>query len=135
MQPIAINALALVACVVVRFIVGGLWFSPPLFLKAWQAETGVGNEAMKSRMPMAMTADLIGSILMAFVLAHAVRYAGASTPSTGAEVGALAWLGLVAVTTFARVSYEGASLRLFAISSGYNLVTLVVMGAILGQWG
>ena len=135
MQPIAINLLALAACVVVRFIVGGLWFSPPLFLKAWQSETGVGNEAMKARMPMAMASDLIGSILMAFILAHAVRYAGASTPATGAEVGALAWLGFIAVTTFARVSYEGSSLRLFSISSGYNLVTLVLMGAILGEWG
>jgi hypothetical protein len=135
MQPIAINLLALLACVVVRFIVGGLWFSPLLFLRAWQAETGVDDETMKGRMPMAMLSDLIGSILMALVLAHAVRYAGASTPLTGAMVGALNWLGFIAATTFARVAYEGASLRLFSISSGYNLVTLALMGAILGQWG
>jgi len=135
MEPIAINLLALAACVVVRFLVGGLWFSPLLFMRAWQSETGVGDEAMKARMPMALAADLIGAILMAFILAHAVRYAGASTALTGAEVGAFAWLGFIAVTTFARVSYEGASLRLFSISSGYNLVTLVAMGAILAEWG
>ncbi len=135
MEPIAINLVALAVCVIFRFIVGGLWFSPLAFMKPWQAETGVGDEAMKARLPMALVWDLIGSILMAFVLAHAVRYAGASTLLTGAAVGALNWLGFVAVTTFARVSYEGASPRLFLISSGYNLVTLVIMGAILGQWG
>lgn len=135
MQPIAINLLALGACVIVRFIVGGLWFSPLAFMKPWQAETGVGDEAMKARLPAALVSDLIGSILMAIVLAHAVRYAGASTLLTGAAVGVLNWLGFIAVTTFARVAYEGASLRLFSISSGYNLVTLVLMGAILGQWG
>jgi multisubunit Na+/H+ antiporter MnhF subunit len=135
MQPIAINLMALLACVAVRFIVGGLWFSPLLFLRAWQAETGVNDAAMKPRMPLALASDLIGAILMAFVLAHATRYAGASTALIGAMVGALAWLGFVAVTAVARVTYEGSSLKLFAINGGYNLVTLVVMGAILGQWG
>jgi hypothetical protein len=135
MQPIAINIWALAACVAVRFIVGGLWFSPLLFLRPWQAETGLTDAAMKPRMPKALAADLIGAALMAFVLAHAVRYAGAGTALTGAMVGALNWLGFVAVTTFARVSYEGASWRLFAINGGYNLVTLLVMGAILGARG
>lgn len=135
MQPIAINALAFVACVAIRFVIGGLWFSPSLFLRTWQADTGVSDDAMKPRMAKAMGVDLVGAILMAFVLAHAVRYAGASTPITGAMVGAFIWLGFVAATAVARVTYEGASLRLFLINSGYNLVTLMLMGAILGQWG
>jgi hypothetical protein len=50
-------------------------------------------------------------------------------------VGALTWLGFVAVSTISRVTYEGATWRLFAISTGYNLVTLLLMGAILGAWG
>ena len=135
MQPVAINFAAFAACVAVRFIVGGLWFSPALFLRAWQADTGVNDEAMKPRMGKAMAVDLAGAILMTFVLAYSVRYAGASTPLTGAMVGALNWLGFVAVTAAARVTYEGASLRLFLINSGYNLVTLLLMGAVLGQWG
>ncbi|HVY33070.1 MAG TPA: DUF1761 domain-containing protein [Caulobacteraceae bacterium] len=134
MQPIAINALAFFACVAIRFVIGGLWFSPALFLRAWQADTGINDEAMKPRMAKALGADLLGAILMSFVLAGAVRYAGASTPITGATVGALNWLGFVAVTAFSRVTYEGSSLRLFLINSGYNLVTLMLMGAILGQW-
>jgi hypothetical protein len=81
-----------------------------------------------------MAVDLIGSILMAFVLVHAIRYAGADGFKLGAAVGAVNWLGFVAVTLFSRVIYEGASLRLFLITGGYNLVTLVLMGAILGHW-
>jgi hypothetical protein len=135
MQPIAMNLWAFIACVVVRFVVGGLWFSPVLFLKAWQGETGITDEQMKAGMPKAMGVDLIGALLMTFVLYHAVRYAGAATPLLGAMVGAMAWLGFIAVTTVARVTYEGSSLKLFAINGAYNLVTLLVMGAILGSWG
>ncbi|HUO21187.1 MAG TPA: DUF1761 domain-containing protein [Caulobacteraceae bacterium] len=135
MPTIAINPWAVAACVLVRFLIGGLWYSPLLFLRAWQAETGVDDAAMKPRMPGALGSDLLGAILMSIVLALGVDFTRTDGAAGGAVVGVAAWVGFVAVTSIGRVTYEGGRWRLFLINGAYNLVTLVIMGAILGQWG
>ena len=71
---------------------------------------------------------------MAWVLAHAVIYAGATTFGLGAAVGFFNWLGFIAVIQFTAVLYEQRSLKLFAIQSGFNLVSLLLMGALLAVW-
>lgn len=40
MQQFPINWWALLAAVVVRMVLGGLWYSPLLFLNRWMALTG-----------------------------------------------------------------------------------------------
>jgi Protein of unknown function (DUF1761) len=84
--------------------------------------------------PRAIAVDLIGSLLMAFVLEHAVIYAGATMLATGAAVGMFNWLGFVAVILMGMVVYEQRPLRLFFINGGFNLIALVLMGALLAVW-
>jgi hypothetical protein len=134
MHEITINWLALVVAVVARMALGAIWYSPPVLLKSWLAVSGVSEAEMKAGMPKALGFDLVGSILMAFVLAHAVKYAGAAGIGAGAAVGFLNWLGFVAVTTLSATLHEHRSVKLWLISSGYQLVALVVMGAILAVW-
>jgi len=134
MHEITINWLALVVVVVVRMGLGAIWYSPPVLLKPWLAVSGISEAEMKSGMPRALGFDLLGSILMAFVLVHAIKYAGAASIGSGAAVGFLNWLGFVAVTTLSATLHEHRSLRLWLISSGYQLVALIVMGAILAGW-
>jgi hypothetical protein len=134
MQEIAINWLALVVVVLVRMALGAAWFSPPLFLKPWLAVSGVSEAEMKAGMPKALTFDLVGTIVMAFVLVHAVKYAGAQGIAQGAAVGFLNWLGFVAVTTLSATLHEHRPFKLWLISNGYQLVALVIMGAILAAW-
>jgi len=134
MREIAINWLALVVVVLVRMALGAAWFSPPLFLKPWLAVSGVSEAQMKAGMPKALTFDLVGTIVMAFVLVHAVKYAGAQGIAQGAAVGFLNWLGFVAVTTLSATLHEHRPFKLWLISNGYQLVALLIMGAILAAW-
>src|SRR5437667_9380493 len=106
MHEIAINWLALVVAVLVRMALGAAWFSPPLFLKPWLAVSGVSEAEMKAGMPKALAVDLLGAVIMAFVLVHAVKYAGAQGIAQGAAVGFLNWLGFVAVTTLSATLHE-----------------------------
>lgn len=71
---------------------------------------------------------------MAFVLVHAVHYAGAVTLGTGAAVGFFNWLGFMGATTLAATFYEKKPLQLWAINNGYLLLILLTMGAILAVW-
>jgi hypothetical protein len=136
MQPISMNIFALLGFVLVRVAVGMLWYSPKVFWGVWSKETGIHEKDAKKGMPKAFAADLIGSFLMAVVLLHAIRYAGAAgSLPMGLAVSFLNWLGFVGVVQFAMSAYEQRSTRFFWVVSGYQLVTMLLGGTILTMWG
>jgi hypothetical protein len=49
MDPAKLNYLAILAAAASMFLVGGLWYSPVLFGKAWQREVGLSDEELKKR--------------------------------------------------------------------------------------
>jgi hypothetical protein len=73
-------------------------------------------------------------VLSSYALARIERWAEVDDLWNGACVGLLIWVGfaagLLAVTTY----FGGRPRRLWVINAGYQLVSLVVMGAILGVW-
>lgn len=134
MQSFPINYLALLVATLVRMVVGALWYSPPLFVKPWLAMVGQTPEEMKAGMGKNIVTDLIGSFIMAFVLDHAVHYASATTIGQGIAVGFFNWLGFIAVVTLSAVNYEKRPFMLWVINNGYQLLTLLIMGAIVAVW-
>jgi hypothetical protein len=134
MQQIPINWLAVIVAAIIRMAVGFLWYSPPVLLKPWQALTGVTPETMRAGMGKALVIDVLASLVMAFILLHAVTYAGATDIFTGAAVGALNWLGFMATLMISLWGYENRPLKLIAINLGNNLIALVLMGALLAVW-
>jgi hypothetical protein len=134
MQLVDINWAAFAAAVVVKFILGAVWYSPPLFVRQWQAETGISSQDMGKRMPVALPVELVGAAITAFVLVHFIRYAGADSYIHGATVGFLSWLGFVATPSAGYVAFGSRKLKLTLIDNGYHLVGLVLMGAILGHF-
>ena len=134
MHEIPFNWLAIAACVVLRVVFGGLWYAPFAFGLTCVSLTGCTPDEMKARLPKALISDIIGGLIMAFILAHAVYYAGATTWAAGLAVGLFNWLGFIAVTHFALVMYEKRPLKLFLINNGYQALTLAAMGAILASW-
>ncbi|HEY1952445.1 MAG TPA: DUF1761 domain-containing protein, partial [Gemmatimonadaceae bacterium] len=117
-----------------KFLINWVWFSPALFLRPWQQLTGVTDEQMQGGMGKAITIWVLGSVLMAFVLVHAVRYAGATTALQGAAVGFFNWLGFVFVFGLEEYGAVKYPFKLVAIKTGSYLVALLVMGAILAAW-
>jgi Protein of unknown function (DUF1761) len=134
MREISINFLALLVAAIAKLAVGSVWYSPVLFAKPWRDFVGVSEAEMKAGLAKAMGVDFIASLVMAFVLVHAVVYAGAVTASQGVIVGFFNWLGFVAAVTLPQVFYERRPLKLFLINNGYLLISLVIMGAILAVW-
>jgi len=133
MQPVPLHPGSFIAAVVVKVVVGALWYSPLLFLKPWQEGAGVSAETMRGGMAKGMTAWVIGAILMTFVLAHAVFYAGARSIGTGAAVGFFNWLGFILVVQLDDWAAAKRRVSFLAINAGANLIALVIMGAILAR--
>ena len=84
----------------------------------------------------AIIIDFVLSLVMAFVLYHAVMYATNMAPSLlgGIAVGFLNWLGFVLATHLPLWAYENRPLKLISIGTGSNLVSIVLMGALFGLW-
>jgi hypothetical protein len=62
------------------------------------------------------------------------RYAGAQGAASGAAVGFFSWLGFIAATMLSQVIYGHRPSGIYPINSGFLLVALLIMGAILGAW-
>ena len=65
-----VNWIAIVVAAVASFLLGGLWYSPALFGKAWQREVGLTDEQMKnSNMVKIFGLTLILCLLAAWMFA------------------------------------------------------------------
>ncbi len=140
MEPLQLNLGVVFGAGAFKFVLGWLWFSPALFLKSWMKSVGLKESQMNQGMVKSILTHLIGNLLMAFVLAHAIKYAqmghGMPTGAVGGLLGGFVnWLGFVAVAHMDLVTAEKRSFNpWFTIVSGYQLVGLCGMGAILSMW-
>lgn len=133
-EQISFNYLAILAATVSTFVLGGLWYSPVLFGRAWMQEMGFTDESLKAKgnIGRIMGVSFVLELIMAFNLA---AFIGAkATPAFGAFAGAAAGFGWVALSFGVTYLFERKSLRLFFINAGYHGVALTLMGVILGAW-
>ena len=133
-MEIPINYWAVIVAAIIRMAVGTAWYSPVLFVKPWQAMTGVTPESMRAGLGKAVAVDAILSLLMAFAVANIVGASGIADWLNGAIAGFWLWLGFIFTTFLALWTYENRPLKLVAINTGHNLVALVLMGALLAVW-
>src|SRR5258706_16392633 len=52
MENFYINHIAVFVCAIMSLVIGGLWYSPVLFMKAWQREAGVSDEQLAKVSPL-----------------------------------------------------------------------------------
>jgi hypothetical protein len=128
-----LNYLAVGASALSTFLIGGLWYSPAVFGKAWMRENGFKEDDMKNSnmvkiFGLAFLAALVAAINLAMFLGKDV------TVGTGAMYGFLTGFGWVAMFVGTHYLFERRSFTLFLINAGYSVVALTVMGIIIGAW-
>lgn len=133
-MQIPINWWAVIVAAIIRMAVGTVWYSPALFVKPWQALTGVTPESMKAGLGKAIGIDVVLSLIMAFALANIVVASGITDWLNGAIAGFWVWLGFIATSFVGLWAYENRPLKLVAINAGSALVALILMGALLAVW-
>jgi hypothetical protein len=114
-------------------MLGGLWYSPALFGKAWQRECGLSDDQLKARpVGMIFGTSFVLALIMAFNLAAFLQ--GPPDIGWGIAAGALAGIGWVAMAMGVTYLFEARSMKLFLIDAGYHAFSFMIMGAILGAW-
>ena len=113
------------------FALGGLWYSPLLFGKAWQREAGLSDEQLAG-------ANRLRTFGVSFLLCllAAIAFSMVITPEAGffmafhSGVG----IGLFWVATSFGVNYlfEQRSLKLWLINAGYHSLQFTLYGLVFG---
>lgn len=127
------NVWAVLVAALSTFLIGGLWYSPALFGKAWMRENGFTEESMKGAnmtkiFGLAFLLGIVAAINLAMFMGPE------NDPAMGAMWGFLAGFGWVATFVGTHYLFERRSLKLFLINAGYSVVALTVMGVILAAW-
>jgi hypothetical protein len=134
MNMSTLNWPAIIVATLAGFLIGGLWYSPVLFAKAWMRESGVTDEKMKTgSMAKIFGFAFLWTFVMAFNLAMYLNAPGTDL-AWGATAGFLAGFGWVAMSMFITGLFERKSITYMLINAGYMVVALTAMGAILGAW-
>ena len=130
----AINLWAVLVAGIVHMIIGAIWYSNALFAQAWMRLVGKTKEDMKKGGNDMYIWAFISSLVMAFVLAQFLAYAGVTSVAMGLQISFMAWLGFTATTQMLNYMFAGRPQKLYLIDSGYHLIGLLAMGAILSAW-
>jgi hypothetical protein len=126
-----INWLAVICAALSTFLLGGLWYSPALFGRAWMSANNLTQADLKGSMSKIFGLSLIFALLMA---ANLAAFLGKATASWGATAGFLAGFGWVTLGLATIALFERRSWKYILINGGYMTLSFTIMGLILGAW-
>ncbi len=133
-----VNWLAILVAVVANMALGFSWHSMSMFGKEWIALMGWDIKKIKKPTNEEMTKSIGGQVISAGIMAWMLSVFAQHTASTtwilGMQLGFLVWLGFIATVNIGIVLWERKPCKLFAINTGYWLVSMLIMGAIIGGW-
>jgi hypothetical protein len=134
METFHINHLAVFVCALMSLAIGALWYSPLLFFKAWQKETGLSDEQVARANPL-KTYSL--TLFLAWVISYNLAFFLGEAKTDwkwGLIAGLLAGVGW-ATTMFVIISlFEQRSFKHMLINGGYITVYFALIGFVLGIW-
>jgi Protein of unknown function (DUF1761) len=137
MPHVHINYLAVIVATVAAFALGGLWYSPLLFARQWVKAHGYTEERVKEMQKTAGKAYVISAfcqLLIALALAVIAGYLHLDHLVQGLKLGFLGWAGFALPLGRMANVFSDKPITVFYIDTGYQLVYLIVMGAIIGSW-
>lgn len=134
MDASTLNIPAVLVAAVLSFVIGGMWYSPMLFGKAWMQD----NNLTEADLQGGNSARIFGfaflwSLVMAFNLGMFLNDPG-TTASWGATAGFLTGFGWIAMGIFIIGLFERRSTRHMLINAAYMTVSLTLMGLVIGWW-
>jgi hypothetical protein len=126
-----VNLIAVLLCGVASLGLGGIWYSPVLFAKAWQRGAGLSDEQAKSGNLVIIFG---GTFLLSLIAAYVFGVFLGPSMSLARALGAGFAAGLCWVAASFGINYlfERRPLALWLINGGYHTLQFTLFGAILG---
>ena len=133
-----INYVAVFVAAIASMVIGSVWYGP-LFGKMFMREMCMDKmtpEQMaeaKKGMWTNYVLQFVASLVMFYVLARFMGMLGALSVNAGLMVAFWVWIGFVVPVQLGQALW-GGKMKIFWLSAGNMLVTLLAVGAIFGAW-
>ena len=129
-----INWLAVIAAALSMFVIGGVWYSPLLFDKAWWRAGNISDADMARGNPAVIFG--VAFVLCLLMAANLAFFVSGPEVTLGFAIGAAvaAGLGWAALSLAVIALFERRPLSYVLINGGYLTIGFAVMGLILGLW-
>lgn len=133
-----INYWAVLIATVLSMGLGALWYSPALFMKKWVRLARIDMDAPRGNAAIAMLVALAVTFLTAWVLAGSVAIAwhfyGGGYFASSIVTAITLWAGFTAARIITHDVFEGRPSELTVLTIGFELVTILIMAAVIGFW-
>lgn len=135
---IEVNYIAVLFAAVASMVLGFLWYSPMLFAKPWMKLMGYTADSMKKaqkEMGKLYALSFVVALITGYVLSHvmtlSMNFFHYDKLSTGLITAFWMWIGFMMPVQLTDAIFGSKKWKLFAINTGYQLVSLIVMALVL----
>jgi hypothetical protein len=138
-MDVQVSAAGVILAAISSMAVGSIWYAKPVFGNIWIKLAKVKTNDDQGKMWALLPATFIASLITAYVLAHvsylSYKFFGGSFLSDSLTTAFWLWLGLTAARILTHDLFEGRPNKLTLITVSHELVTLMLMGLIIGWVG
>jgi hypothetical protein len=135
-MSVEVNMVAVVLATLSSMVVGSIWYAPKVFGNAWMKLSKLDPKKQDRGAAKAIIMTLIVSFVTAYVVAHVAflsnAFFGNSFLYDSLMTAFWLWLGLTAARFITHDAFERRPARLTMLNITHELVTIVVMGLIIG---
>jgi hypothetical protein len=127
----SVNLIAVLVAAAVSFVSGGIYWG----VIANPLTKLLGKVPEEVKMPPAgLIASFLTRVVVAYVLAIFLNYAGALSAIVGAAFALFAWCGFVITMNIGQAAFRQMSWTSLIVNAGESLLGYALMGAIIGAW-
>ncbi len=138
-MEVEVNYLAVFVAMLSSMAVGSFWYSQSVFGKTWAKLAKINLKKNSQNMAAPIVATMVVSFVTAYVLAHVAylshHFFGHSFLQDSLTTAFWLWLGFTAARFVTHDAFEGRPGSLTILNLGNELVTIMLMGLIIGLFG
>ena len=127
----SVNLIAVLVAAVVSFVSGGIYWG--VIANPLTKLLGKVPEEVKMP-PAALIVAFLTRVVLTYVLAIFLNYAGAQNALAGAALALLAWCGFVITISIGQAAFGWMSWTRLVVGAGESLLGYALMGAVIGAW-
>jgi len=130
----SLNWLGIIVAALASFLVGMVWYSKPVFGKAWAKLSGINDKKMNKERGRTIITSILLSLISSFVLANFITWLSVEDSVSALRLALWLWLGFFVPTEATKVLWERRSWNLYFLNICYQLAALSVAAVLLAAW-
>jgi hypothetical protein len=131
-----VNYLAVLVAAIAYFVLGAIWYIPPVMGRAWQRAGGIEVPEGESPNPMLFVGTLVAYFVAGLATALLAVATATDTAAEGAVLGVTVGIGyaFTAAAVSALYDRKPQPMAWWLINGIFNVIGLVVVAVIISVW-